>query len=80
MVAVVGACVVVLRFGCGDEGGGCGAGGREGIEMVCALMGALAGMASLPCGLHLQEAMFLVWKRSSGRMRTCCNATSEVFE
>ena len=54
--------------------------GREGIEVVCALMGALAGMAGLPCLLHPTEAMFLVWKRSSARMRTCCNATSEVFE
>ena len=60
MVAVVGACVVVLRFGFGDEEGGCGAGGRQGIEVVCVLMGALAGLACLPFTLRLIKATLIV--------------------
>jgi hypothetical protein len=44
-----------------------------------ALTSMLAGFSSLPCLLHLMEVMFLVWKRSSARMRTCCSATSEFL-
>ena len=42
-------CDAVMRFEFGDEGGGCGAGEVEGsVVVVCALMRALAGTASLP--------------------------------
>jgi len=51
----------------------------EKIVVVCALMGVLAGLVGLPCMLPLMKAMFLVWKRSSAQMRTCCSATSEFL-
>ena len=44
-----------------------------------ALMRSLAGMACLPCGLHLKQVTCLVWKLLSGRKRTCCNVTRELM-
>ena len=73
-------CDAVMRFGCGNERGVCGAGEMEGsVFVVCALMRALAGTAGLPCMLHLPEAMFRVWRRLSAPRRTCCNAIREFL-
>ena len=45
----------MLSLGSVFEGGECRGGGEIRDVFWCALMRALAGMAGLPCGLHLQE-------------------------